>query len=149
MALSQAKVVDYTINWLEKYNWEIVHAHYPDGHHISEKYGTLEVIDRKFVDVVAIKGNCIFLIECDKPFKMEYFKKLKNIKKEDIKIEKCPDFIVRGVAFNKKIDTEDQVKVVQNGGVLLRVRGEDRITIYGKIPEGCLNGEFKHTQTKL
>jgi len=134
--LSQTKVVDYVVRWLKGSGWNVIYAHYPEGHHISSEYGKLKIIERKFIDVIAKKGECLFLIQCNKKFKYSYFEKLKKINKRGIQ---DVDFkvLLRGVAFSVPPSIQERVKVVQEGCLLLEVRGEDMVRMYGSIPMEC------------
>ena len=140
MPLSQTQVVDYTVKWLESQAWEIIFAHYPEGHHISPKYGHLKVIKRKFVDVVAKKGACLFLIQCNRRFKASYFEKLRKIKEKDIPDIEF-DILLRGVAFNVIPSVKERIKVVERGGLVLEIKGENRVTMYGRLPMICEGGD--------
>lgn len=136
MSLSQTKVVNFTVKWLQSHDWEIIFAHYPEGHHISPKYGELKPIKRKFVDIIAKKRECLFLIQCNKRFKASYFEKLKKITEKDIKDIEF-DVLLRGVAFNTIPSIQERLSVVHEGGLVLEVKDEDKIRLYGKIPPKC------------
>jgi Holliday junction resolvase-like predicted endonuclease len=140
MILSQTKVVDYTVKWLEDNGWEIIFVHYPEGHHISPEYGELKPIKRKFVDIIAKKGNCLLLIQCNKRFKASYYEKLRKITKEDVTGIQF-DILLRAVAFNVIGSNEEIHTITQDGGLVFEVKGEDNIKLYGKIPIEC--GEEK------
>lgn len=137
MSLSQTKVVDYTVKWLEDQGWDIIYAHYPEGHHISTEYGRLKIIHRKFVDIVAKKGKCLFLIQCNARFKLQYLEKLKKINKEHVRNIEF-EILVKGIAFHKTPSTQDIVKSLEENCLLLEVKGEDLIKMYGIIPTECL-----------
>ena len=136
MYLSQTKVMNYVVNWLKKRGWKIIYAHYPEGHHISPEYGELKIIKRKFIDIVAKKGKYLLLIQCNRRFKMKYFEKLKKITKEDIKGVEF-EFLLKGVAFNVIPSVKNRLRVVSEGGLVLEVKGENKIKVYGKIPLVC------------
>ena len=134
--LSQTKVVDYVVRWLKESGWNVIYAHYPEGHHISPEYGKLKIIQRKFIDVIAKKGECLFLIQCNRKFKYSYFEKLKKIRKTGIK-DVDFEILLRGVAFSVPPQIEERVNVVQEGCLLLEVREEGSVRLYGSIPTEC------------
>ena len=134
--MSQTKVVDYTVKWLEDHGWCVLYAHYPEGHHISPKYGHLKVIKRKFVDIVAKKDRCLFLIQCNKRFRASYFEKLRKIEEKDVPDIEF-DILLRGVAFNVIPSVKERIKVVEQGGLVLEVKGKNRVTMYGRLPMIC------------
>jgi hypothetical protein len=133
MTLSQTKVVDYTVKWLKNKSWEIIFAHYPEGHHISPEYGMLKIIKRKFIDIIAKKGKTLFLIQCNTRFKPTYIEKLNKIKKEDIK-EIDFDILLKGIAFHTEPSIKDQIMAFAQGFILIEVKGENVIKLFGKIP---------------
>jgi len=137
MYLSQTKVVDYTVKWLKNRSWEIIYAHYPEGHHISPEYGRLKIIKRKFIDIIAKKGRYLFLIQCNKRFKHSYIEKLDKIKKEDI-TEINFEVLLKGVAFHITPPIKNQIEALKRGYLLFEVKGEKLIRVYGKMPQECI-----------
>lgn len=137
LTLSQTKVVDYTVKWLENQGWKVIYAHYPEGHHISPVYGLFKIIQRKFIDIIAKKGKCLFLIQCNKRFKLSYLEKLKKIKEESIK-QIDFEILLKGIAFHMTPSTEDETKALEEGFLLFEVKRENMIKLYGKIPLECM-----------
>lgn len=141
MLLSQTKVVDYIVKWLENRGWKIIFAHYPEGHHISPDYGELKIIKRKYIDIIAMKGTCLFLIQCNKRFKETYFEKLKGINPEDIDEIKFKT-LLKGVAFNIIPSHQKICSILKEGGIVFEVKAKDNIILYGKIPKECEGNEY-------
>jgi hypothetical protein len=136
MTLTQTKVVDYTVKWLKKHGWKILFVHYPEGHYISPEYGLVKIIERKVIDIIALKGDCLFLIECDKGFKPSYVKKLLKINKKNIKNIDFT-YLIRGVAFNIPLSKARAIDFVKEDFLLLEVNRSGSIKLFGKIPTQC------------